>query len=67
VKVAIIMVIVLGLDGQFDTKTTVQDECPDMNALVEHLEMMKESKAIKDFGAVCIPAQFEEQIEGIPL
>jgi len=61
------MVIVLGLDGQFDTKTTVQDECPDMNGLVEHLEMMKESKAIKDFGAVCIPAQFEEQIEGIPL
>jgi hypothetical protein len=62
------MVIVLGLDGKFDTKTTVQDECPDMNALVEHLEMMKESKAIKDFGAVCIPAQFEEEvIDGTPV
>jgi flagellar basal body P-ring protein FlgI len=55
------MVIVLGLDGQFDTKTTVQDECPDMNALVEHLEMMKESKAIKDFGAVCIPANLKNK------
>jgi len=64
VKLAIIVVIILGLDGEVEHKTTIQNECPDMDGLVTHLEMMKEAGRIQDYGAACLPAQFDE---GIPL
>tara|TARA_R110000796_G_scaffold86825_3_gene187790 strand:- start:1468 stop:1671 length:204 start_codon:yes stop_codon:yes gene_type:complete len=66
-KIAIIMVLIINLDGDIQHKTTVKDECPDMNVISAQLEKMKTSKAIRDYGAVCIPAEFEEVIDGIPL
>lgn len=57
-KIAIVLVILLGLDGEFETKTTIVDECPDMNKIANYIETMKVSHAIKDGGAICIPAEF---------
>ena len=58
-KIAIIVVIILGLDGEVEHKTTIKDECPNMDGLVEHLEVMKDSGRILDYGAACLPAQFK--------
>jgi hypothetical protein len=63
-KIAIIVVILLGLDGNVEHKTTIEDECPDMNVLVTKLEEMKGKGLIVDYGAACLPAKFNE---GIPL
>ena len=58
-KIAIIVVIILGLDGEVEHKTTIQDVCPDMDGLVTHLQTMKEEGRIRDYGAACLPAKFE--------
>lgn len=63
-KIAIIMVILLGLDGEFETKTTIEKECPDMNKIANHIEEMKVKNIIRDGGAVCIPAEFAD---GVPM
>ena len=49
----------MNLNGEVDHKTTIEDNCPDMNVIANKLEQMKESGAILDYGAACIPAQFE--------
>lgn len=58
-KIAIIIVVILNLNGEVDHKTTIEDNCPDMNVIANKLEQMKESGAILDYGAACLPAQFE--------
>lgn len=58
-KIAIVIVLILGLDGTVNHKTVVEDKCPDMNAIASQLKKMKEAGAILDYGAACIPAQFE--------
>ena len=58
-KIAIIIVVILGLNGEVEHKTTIKDECPDMNVIATKLEQMKQAGAILDYGDACIPAQFE--------
>ena len=58
-KIAIIIVVVLGLNGEVDHKTTIKDKCPDMNVIANKLEQMKQAGAILDYGAACLPAKFE--------
>ena len=58
-KIAIIVVVLLNLNGEVDHKTTIEEKCPDMNVIATKLEQMKEAGAILDYGAACLPAQFE--------
>ena len=62
-KIAIVIVVLLNLNGEVDHKTTIEQECPDMNVIATKLEQMKQAGAILDYGAACLPAQFE----GTPL
>lgn len=70
-KIAIVVVLILNLNGEVQYKSTIADECPDVAAIANVLEDMKVKKRIKDYGAVCLPAEFkdvqEEEEEGIPL
>jgi hypothetical protein len=66
VKIAIVVVLILNLNGEVQHKTTIADECPDVAVIANELEDMKVKKMIKDYGAVCLPAQFN-YVEGIPL
>ena len=65
-KVAIVVVLILNLNGQVIHKTTIADECPDVAVIANELEDMKKKEMIKDYGAVCLPAEFN-YVEGIPL
>jgi len=67
VKIAIVVVLILNLNGEVIHKTTIADECPDVAAIANELEDMKVKKMIKDYGAVCLPAEFSNYVEGIPL
>ena len=58
-KIAIIIVVILNLNGEVDHKTTIEDKCQDMNVVATKLKQMKEAGAILDYGAACLPAQFE--------
>lgn len=60
-KIAIVIVVILNLNGEVDHKTTIKKECPDINVIATKLEQMKEAGAILDYGAACLPAQFNEQ------
>jgi hypothetical protein len=66
VKIAIIVVVLLNLNGEIDHKTTIEEECPEMNIIANKLEEMKSAGRILDYGAACLPAKFEH-IDGIPL
>jgi len=66
-KIAIVVVLILNLNGEVQHKTTIADECPDVSAIANELEDMKVKKMIKDYGAVCLPAEFNDVQEGIPL
>jgi hypothetical protein len=59
VKIAIVIVVLLNLNGEVDHKTTIEQECPDMNVIATKLEQMKQAGAILDYGAACLPAQFK--------
>ncbi len=65
-KIAIIVVVLLNLNGEVDHKTTIQEDCPDMATIANKLEDMKSAGRILDYGAACLPAKFEN-IDGIPL
>ena len=58
-KIAIIVVGLLILNGEIDHKTTIEEECPDMNIIGNTLEGMKQEGRILDYGAACLPAEFE--------
>ena len=58
-KIAIIVVVLLNLNGEIDHKTTIEEECPDMNIIGDALEEMKQEGRILDYGAACLPAEFE--------
>jgi hypothetical protein len=60
-KIAIVIVVILNLNGEVGHKTTIEKECPDINVIATKLEQMKEAGAILDYGAACLPAQFNEQ------
>ena len=66
-KIAIVVVLILNLNGEIQHKTTIADECPDVAAIANELEDMKKKEMIKDYGAVCLPAEFSNYVEGIPL
>ena len=66
-KIAIVVVLILNLNGEVQHKTTIADECPDVAAIANELEDMKKKEMIKDYGAVCLPAEFSNYVEGIPL
>ena len=61
-KIAIVVVLILNLNGEVIHKTTIAD----VAAIATELEDMKVKKMIKDYGAVCLPAEFN-YVEGIPL
>lgn len=58
-KIAIIIVVILNLNGEVDHKTTIENDCPNMNVIETKLKEMKQAGAILDYGAACLPAQFE--------
>ena len=66
-KIAIVVVLILNLNGEVIHKTTIEQECPDVAAIANELEDMKKKEMIKDYGAVCLPAEFSNHVEGIPL
>ena len=66
-KIAIVVVLILNLNGEVIHKTTIEQECPDVAAIANELEDMKKKEMIKDYGAVCLPAEFNYVQEGIPL
>ena len=65
-KIAIVVVLILNLNGEVIHNTTIEQECPDVAAIANELEDMKKKEMIKDYGAVCLPAEFN-YVEGIPL
>lgn len=48
------------MDGNVIHKTTIEDACPDFSPMVAELQRMKEDGVVQDFGAICLPARFEE-------
>ena len=58
-KIAIVVVIILNLSGDLDHKTTIREQCPDMTIIGDKLENMKQEGRILDYGAACLPAEFE--------
>lgn len=60
VDIIIVITLILGMDGNVTHKTTIEDTCPDFSPMVTALQRMKEDGVIQDFGAICLPARFEE-------
>ena len=46
-KIAIVVVLILNLNGEVIHKTTIADECPDVAAIANELEDMKKKEMIK--------------------
>jgi len=59
-SVAVIVVLIMGLNGQVEHTSALKSSCPDMKVLGDKLENMKVVGKIKNYGAVCIPASFPE-------
>lgn len=59
-NLVIVITLILSMDGNVIHKTTIEDTCPDFSPMVAELQRMKEDGVVQDFGAICLPARFEE-------
>jgi|TARA_B110000285_G_C14839355_1_gene474602 hypothetical protein len=58
---AVVLVIVMGLNGSMEHKATLTEACP--REEITQMELLLEEKkgrgVIKDYGIICFPGQFD--------
>ena len=58
---AVVLVIVMGLNGSMEHKSTLKEACP--REEITQMELLLEEKkgrgVIKDYGIICFPGQFD--------